>query len=159
VWKSAKGALSHTDPQAFLLSTKTITRNDGLATPYTILISNHALRLGHWSRAKVVHFWRVPTHRRKPHTCEFFASLQQALLDVSVRCCRMRRPDPLVVEVAPAGRGAWLVAALGPLMTGWLISALGGLEAAAAVMSLIYVLGLIVTPFAAPETRGNPLPA
>ena len=52
-----------------------------------------------------------------------------------------------------------LVAALGPLMTGWLISSLGGLETAAAVMSLIYVLGLIVTPFAAPETRGNPLPA
>ncbi len=49
------------------------------------------------------------------------------------------------------------VAALGPLLAGWLISFFGG--TAAAAMSLIYVVGLIVTPFAGPETRGKPLPA
>jgi len=51
------------------------------------------------------------------------------------------------------------VAALGPLLAGWLISFFGGIETAAATMSLIYVVGLIVTPFAGPETKGQPLPA
>jgi len=50
------------------------------------------------------------------------------------------------------------VSALGPLLAGRLVSSFGGLGTAAAVMSLIYVLGLIVTPFAGPETRGKPLP-
>jgi MFS family permease len=51
-----------------------------------------------------------------------------------------------------------IVAALGPLLAGWLISSLGGIETAAAMMSLIYVVGLVVTPFAGPETKGKPLP-
>jgi MFS family permease len=50
-------------------------------------------------------------------------------------------------------------AALGPLIAGWLISLLGGIGAAAATISLIYVVGLIVTPFAGPETKRKPLPA
>jgi MFS family permease len=50
------------------------------------------------------------------------------------------------------------VAALGPRCAGWLISSLGGIGTVAAIMSLVYVIGLSVTPFAGPETRGEPLP-
>ena len=52
-----------------------------------------------------------------------------------------------------------IVAGLGPLLAGWLISFFGGIGTAAATMSLIYIVGLIVTPFAGPETKGKPLPA
>lgn len=51
------------------------------------------------------------------------------------------------------------IAAFGPLLAGWLISSFGGIGTAAAMMSLVYVVGLVVTPFAAPETKGKPLPA
>jgi len=51
------------------------------------------------------------------------------------------------------------IAGLGPLLAGWLISSFGGIRTAAAMMSLIYVVGLVVTPFAGPETKGKPLPA
>jgi MFS family permease len=51
-----------------------------------------------------------------------------------------------------------IVAALGPLLAGWLISSLGDIETAAAMMSFIYVVGLAVTPFAGPETKGKRLP-
>src|SRR5215831_8538057 len=50
------------------------------------------------------------------------------------------------------------VAALGPLLAGRLVSSLG-IGTAAAVMSLMYVVGLTVTPFAGPETNGKSLPA
>ncbi|HLH27217.1 MAG TPA: MFS transporter [Chloroflexota bacterium] len=50
------------------------------------------------------------------------------------------------------------VAAWGPLLAGWLITALGGIGTAAAIVGLIYVLGLVITPWAGPETRGQPLP-
>ena len=55
--------------------------------------------------------------------------------------------------------GSRYIAALGPLLIGWLISAFGGIGIAAAIMSLVYVMGLLTTPFAGPETRGKPLPA
>ena len=51
------------------------------------------------------------------------------------------------------------IAALGPLLAGWLISSFGGIGTAAAMMSFIYVVGLVVAPFAGPETKGRPLPA
>jgi MFS family permease len=51
------------------------------------------------------------------------------------------------------------VAVLCPLLAGWLISSLGGIGAAGATISLIYVFGLVVTPFAGPETNGKSLPA
>ena len=50
------------------------------------------------------------------------------------------------------------VAAAGPLLAGWLIVNLGGVNAAASIIGLVYILGVIVTPFAAPETKGRPLP-
>ena len=50
------------------------------------------------------------------------------------------------------------IAGLGPLLAGWLISLFGGVGTAAAGMSLIYIVGLLLTPFAGPETRGKPLP-
>lgn len=50
------------------------------------------------------------------------------------------------------------IAGMGPLLAGWLIASLGGIGTAAATMSLIYLIGLIVTPFAGPETKGRPLP-
>jgi MFS family permease len=51
------------------------------------------------------------------------------------------------------------LAAAGPLLAGWLIVNLGGVSAAASIIGLAYILGVIVTPFAAPETKGRPLPA
>lgn len=51
------------------------------------------------------------------------------------------------------------VAGLGPLLAGWLISSFGGIGPAAAMMSLTYIVGLVVTPVAGPETKGKPLPA
>ena len=45
------------------------------------------------------------------------------------------------------------------LLAGWLVTLFGGIGNAAAVMSLIYIVGLIATPFAEAETRGKPLPA
>ena len=51
------------------------------------------------------------------------------------------------------------LAAAGPLLAGWLIVNLGGVSAAASIIGLAYILGLVVTPFAAPETKGRPLPA
>jgi len=50
------------------------------------------------------------------------------------------------------------VAAAGPLIAGWLIVSLGGVSAAASIIGLVYILGIVVTPFAAPETKGRPLP-
>jgi MFS family permease len=50
------------------------------------------------------------------------------------------------------------IAGMGPLLAGWLIASLGGIATAAATMSLIYLIGLIVTPFAGPETTRRPLP-
>ena len=47
------------------------------------------------------------------------------------------------------------VSALSPLLTGRLVSAFGGIETAAAVMSLIYVVGLTVTPFAGQKRKEN----
>jgi MFS family permease len=54
--------------------------------------------------------------------------------------------------------GSRFIAGMGPLLAGWLIASLGGIGTAAATMSLIYLIGLIVTPFAGPETKGRPLP-
>jgi MFS family permease len=54
--------------------------------------------------------------------------------------------------------GSRILASAGPLFGGWLISSLGGIGRAAATMSLIYLIGLIVTPFAGPETKGKPVP-
>jgi MFS family permease len=51
------------------------------------------------------------------------------------------------------------VAAVGPLLAGWLIATFGTVATAASIIGLIYIVGLIVTPFAAPETKGQPLPA
>jgi len=51
------------------------------------------------------------------------------------------------------------IAGLGPLLAGWLVTVFGGIGSAAAAMSLIYIVGLIATPFAGQETKGKPLPA
>ena len=51
------------------------------------------------------------------------------------------------------------LAAAGPLLAGWLIVSLGGMSTAASIFGLAYVVGMIVTPFVAPETKGRPLPA
>ena len=53
-----------------------------------------------------------------------------------------------------AGR---VLASMGPLLTGFLVVALGSFGRAASAIALIYLLGLLILPFA-PETRGRPLP-
>jgi cyanate permease len=50
-----------------------------------------------------------------------------------------------------------VLAATGPFLTGLLVTALGGVGAAASAVALIYVAGLLILPWA-PETRGRPLP-
>ena len=50
-----------------------------------------------------------------------------------------------------------VLAATGPFMTGYLVTALGSFGRAASAVSLIYLLGLLILPFA-PETKGRPLP-
>jgi MFS family permease len=72
---------------------------------------------------------------------------------------------PEVYPTAVRATGAALVfnsarylAAAGPLVAGWVVESLGGIAHVAALMSVIYLLGLAATPFAAPETRGQPLP-
>jgi hypothetical protein len=47
------------------------------------------------------------------------------------------------------------IAGLGPLLAGWLISFIGGIGTAAAVMSSIYVVGLLVTPFQGRKPKGS----
>jgi MFS family permease len=49
------------------------------------------------------------------------------------------------------------VAFLGPLVAGALISSFGSYSQAALLVSLVYLVGIAVTPFF-PETRGRPLP-
>ena len=50
-----------------------------------------------------------------------------------------------------------VLASAGPFLTGFLVTALGGFGRAASAMALIYVVGLMILPFA-PETKGQPLP-
>jgi MFS family permease len=50
-----------------------------------------------------------------------------------------------------------VLASIGPFLTGWLVTALGGFGRAASAIALIYVVGLFLLPFA-PETKGKPLP-
>ena len=59
--------------------------------------------------------------------------------------------------VAFVFNAARFVAFLGPLLSGAIISRLGGYGVAATVVGLIYIVGLLVAPFC-PETRGRPLP-
>jgi len=50
-----------------------------------------------------------------------------------------------------------VLAASGPFVTGYLITALGSFGLAASTVALIYLVGLLILPFA-PETKGQPLP-
>jgi MFS family permease len=50
-----------------------------------------------------------------------------------------------------------VLASIGPFLTGFLVTALGGFGPAASAIAAIYLVGLFILPFA-PETRGKPLP-
>ncbi len=50
-----------------------------------------------------------------------------------------------------------ILASAGPFLTGLLVVALGGFGPAASAIALIYLVGLLILPFA-PETNGKPLP-
>ena len=50
-----------------------------------------------------------------------------------------------------------VLASAGPFLTGFLVAALGSFGRAASAIALIYLLGLLILPFA-PETKGKPLP-
>src|SRR5581483_11051351 len=50
------------------------------------------------------------------------------------------------------------ISSLGPLISGSLITHLGGYSSTAMLFSLVYLLGLAAVPFL-PETKGKPLPA
>jgi len=51
-----------------------------------------------------------------------------------------------------------VLAASGPFATGYLVMVLGSFGRAASAVAAIYVIGLLILPFA-PETKGQPLPA
>jgi MFS family permease len=53
-----------------------------------------------------------------------------------------------------AGR---VLASGGPFLTGYLVTSLGSFGRAASAVALIYLVGLLILPFA-PETKGQPLP-
>ena len=50
-----------------------------------------------------------------------------------------------------------LLASSGPYLTGYLVAALGGFGRAASAVAVIYLVGLLILPFA-PETGGKRLP-
>lgn len=50
-----------------------------------------------------------------------------------------------------------VLACAGPFLTGFLVTAPGGFGRVASASALIYVVGLLILPFA-PETKGRPLP-
>jgi MFS family permease len=50
-----------------------------------------------------------------------------------------------------------VLASTGPFLTGYLVAALGTFGRAASAVAVIYVIGLLILPFA-PETKGKPLP-
>jgi MFS family permease len=50
-----------------------------------------------------------------------------------------------------------VLASTGPFLTGFLVTALGGFGRAASAIALIYLIGLLILPFA-PETKGRALP-
>ena len=50
-----------------------------------------------------------------------------------------------------------VLAATGPFVTGCLVTALGSFGRAASAVAVIYLVGLLILPFA-PETKGRPLP-
>lgn len=50
-----------------------------------------------------------------------------------------------------------LIAWTGPLISGWIISTVGGFSTAAVAIATIYIVSLLAAPFL-PETRGKPLP-
>jgi MFS family permease len=50
-----------------------------------------------------------------------------------------------------------VLASAGPFLAGFLVTSLGNLGRAASAIALIYVVGLLILPFA-PETKGKPLP-
>jgi MFS family permease len=51
------------------------------------------------------------------------------------------------------------IAAAGALTTGVLVAFFGGISTAAVLVGLVYIIGVVVAPFAGPETKGKPLPA
>jgi MFS family permease len=50
-----------------------------------------------------------------------------------------------------------VLASVAPFLTGFLVTVLGGFGRAASAIALIYLLGLLILPYA-PETKGQPLP-
>jgi MFS family permease len=50
-----------------------------------------------------------------------------------------------------------VLASVGPFVTGYLVTVLGSFGLAASAVALIYLVGLLILPFA-PETKGRPLP-
>ena len=74
-------------------------------------------------------------------------------MDAGVSAAQPNHRPPVALDVTR------YLAAAGPLLAGWLIVSLGGVSMAASIIGLSYLLGLLVTPFAAPETKGRPLPA
>jgi MFS family permease len=50
-----------------------------------------------------------------------------------------------------------LIAWVGPLISGWIITNFGGFGYAATAVSLVYIISLASVPFL-PETLGKPLP-
>jgi cyanate permease len=50
-----------------------------------------------------------------------------------------------------------VLASGGPFLTGYLVTSLGSFGRAASAVALIYLVGLLILPFAR-ETKGQPLP-
>ena len=68
------------------------------------------------------------------------------------------KPSSTASRLSQAKDTSRYLAGFGPLVAGVLIAQLGGLATAATVFGLFYLVGLVFTPFAGPETKAQPLP-
>ena len=50
-----------------------------------------------------------------------------------------------------------VLTSIGPFVTGYMVMALGSFGLAASTVAVMYIVGLLILPFA-PETKGQPLP-
>ena len=71
-------------------------------------------------------------------------------------------PELFPTRISATGAGfcfniGSVLAATGPFVTGYLVTAMGSFGRAASAVALIYVVGLLILPIA-PETKGKPLP-
>lgn len=122
-------------------------RRQAFATAYSLALASIWLAFGGMSTGADA-YWMLPFLGFS--TCAIFGVIVLYL------------PELFPTRLRTTGMGfsyniARYLTAGAPILLGWLAAGAGGYSRAALIMSSIYILGLVVVPFA-PETRGKPLP-